>query len=193
MQQADDFVKLDLTANYHFAYKKNKTGFDVRIFIGRFLDNNYSNNQFSYNLSGNSYYLYEQIYLGRNTTDGIANQQFAITDGGFKNLTTTQSGNQWLNAINLKSNLFTKHISAYADFGIVGFLEHDYKGNEVDGVSEATYDFGLSLNIIPNICEIYFPVYLSSDLNQLNYGEKIRFTLNINQLNPFKMIRKFDL
>ena len=193
LQQADDFVKLDLTANYHFAYKKPKTGFDVRIFIGRFLTNNYSDNRFSYNLSGNSDYLYEQIYLGRNTTEGILNQQFAVTDGGFKNLTTTPSGNQWLNAVNLKSNLFTKYISVYADFGIVGFLEHDYKGNEVDGVSEATYDFGLSLNIIPNICEIYFPIYLSSDLNQLNYGEKIRFTLNINQLSPFKMLRKFDL
>ena len=193
LQQADNFVKLDLTANYHFAYKKAKTGFDVRIFIGRFLNNNFLDNRFSYNLSGNSDYLYEQIYLGRNTTTGILNQQFAVTDGGFKNLTTTPSGNQWLNAVNLKSNLFTKYISVYADFGIVGFLEHDYKGNEIDGVSEATYDFGLALNIIPTIFEIYFPIYLSSDLNQLKYGEKIRFTFNINQLNPFKMIRKFDL
>ncbi|NQX98649.1 MAG: M1 family metallopeptidase, partial [Flavobacteriales bacterium] len=40
LQQSPNFVKLNLTANYHFAYKKNKTGLDVRIFIGRFLYNN---------------------------------------------------------------------------------------------------------------------------------------------------------
>jgi peptidase M1-like protein len=193
VQQADDFIKLDLTANYHFAYKKYQTGLDVRIFIGRFLYNNYSDNRFNYNLSGNTDYLYEQVYLARNQQNTFLNQQFAVTDGGFKNLTTTRSGDQWLNAINVKSNLFTKYISAYADFGLVGFLDKDYNGNEIDVVSDATYDFGLSLNIIPNIFEIYFPVKMSSDLNQLNYGEKVRFTLNINTLNPFKMIRDFEL
>jgi hypothetical protein len=195
IQQADNFVKLDLTANYRFAYKKEKTGLDIRFFIGRFLYNKdiNINSNYNYNLSGNSDYLYEQIFLARNMTSGILNQQFAVTDGGFKNLTSTHSGNQWLNAINIKSNLFTKHISAYGDLGIVGFLDSNYKGDEIDAVSDATYNIGLSLNIVPNIFEIYFPVYMSSDLNQLNYGEKIRFTLNINTLNPFKMIRNIEL
>jgi hypothetical protein len=193
IQQADDFIKLDLSANYRFAYKKAKTGLDIRFFIGRFLYNNFSDNRFSYQLSGNSDYLYEQIYLGRNTTNSFLNQQFAVTDGGFKNLTTTRSGDQWLYAINMKSNIFTKYISLYGDFGLVGFLDHNANGDEVDGVTDATYNVGVSLNIIPNIFEIYFPVYMSSDLNQLNYGEKIRFTLNINTLNPFKMIRNIEL
>lgn len=202
IQQADDFVKLDLTANYHFAYKKHKTGLDVRIFIGRFLYNKdiNINGNFNYQLSGNSDYLYDQIYLHRNATSGILNQQFAITDGGFKNDALPESpdgqlvnGNKWLNAINIKSNLFTKYLSIYGDFGMVGFIDRDDSGNEIDGVSNAAIDAGVSLNIVPNIFEVYFPLYMSSDLNQLNYGEKIRFTLNINTLNPFKMIRNFDL
>ena len=84
-------------------------------------------------------------------------------------------------------------MSVYLDFGMVGFETRDSQGNEIDGVSNAAYNTGVALNIIPNIFEIYFPFYMSSNLNQLNYGEKIRFTLNLNQLNPFKMVRNFDL
>ncbi|MBL4594456.1 MAG: M1 family metallopeptidase [Flavobacteriales bacterium] len=205
IQQADNFVKLDLTANYHFAYKKHKTGLDVRIFIGRFLYNKDINLNGNYNcqLSGNSDYLYDQIFLARtptSATNGVLTQQFAITDGGFKNLAFAENsdgqfinGNKWLNAINIKSNLLTKNLSVYVDFGLVGYNTRDSQGNEIDGVSSAAYNMGISLNIVPNIFEVYFPLYMSSDLNQLNYGEKIRFTLNINTLNPFKLIRNFDL
>lgn len=192
IQQTEDFIKLDLTANYHFAYKKSKTGLDIRIFLGRFITNNNADNRFNYNLSGNSDYTYDQIFVARNTPNHFLNQQVAITDGGFKNLTTTRSGDTWLSAINVKSNLFTRIISIYGDFGLVGFTDRDYNGNEIDAVTDPTYNIGLSLNIIPKIFEVYFPVYMSSDLNQLNYGEKIRFTLNINTLNPFKFARKFE-
>jgi len=202
VQQADNFVKLDLTANYHFAYKKRKTGLDVRIFIGRFLYNKdiNINGNYNYQLSGNSDYLYDQIFLHRNATEGILNQQFAMTDGGFKNLAIAENSdgqlvnaNKWLNTINVKSNVLTQYVSAYVDFGIVGYQTKNFKGDEIDGVSNAAYNIGVSLNIIPKIFEIYFPLSMSSDFNQLNYGEKIRFTLNINQLNPFKIVRNFDL
>jgi len=205
VQQADNFIKLDLTANYHFAYKKKGTGLDVRFFVGRFLQNKElnSNSNYNYQLSGNSDYLYDQIFLARNTISDAGDfltQQFAITDGGFKNLALAENsdgqfvnGNKWLNSINVKSNLLTKNLSLYVDFGLVGYNTRDGQGNEIDGVSNAAYNMGLSLNIIPKIFEVYFPLLMSSNLNQLNYREKIRFTLNINTLNPFKMVRNFDL
>jgi hypothetical protein len=202
-QQAKGFVKMNLTANYGFAYAKEGTGLDIRFFIGRFLYNNdiNANSRFNFNLSGGepSDYLYNEIFLGRNSTSGILNQQFAVTEGGFKNLAIAEAddsfilANRWLNAINIKSNLFTKRLSIYADFGLVGTLTRDFRGNEIDAVSDVAYDVGIALNIVPNIFEIYFPIKMSSELNQLNYGEKIRFTLNINQLNPFKMIRNFEM
>ena len=89
--------------------------------------------------------------------------------------------------------MFTKVISIYGDFGLTGFTDRDFNNNEIDAVSDATYNIGLSLNIVPKIFEIYFPVLMSSDLNQLNYGEKIRFTLNLNTLNPFKFARNFEM
>jgi hypothetical protein len=202
IQQADQFLKLDFTANYHFAYKKKKTGLDIRFFIGRYLINKdiIINSNYNYQLSGNSDYLYNQIFLHRNATEGILNQQFAITDGGFKNLAIaensdgqTVNGNKWLNAINLRSNVLTQYISVYVDAGLIGYQTKNFKGDEIDGVSNAAYNLGVSLNIVPNIFEIYFPIAMSTELNQLNYGEKIRFTLNINRLNPFKIARDFDL
>lgn len=193
VQQASDFIKLDLEANYHFAYKKHKTGLDIRIFLGRFIINDNTSGRYHYNLSGNSDYTYEQIFVARNTPNHFLNQQAAITDGGFKNLTTIRSGDSWLSAINVKSNLFTKTISIYGDFGLIGFKDRDFNNNEIDAVSDPAYNIGLSLNIVPKIFEIYFPVVMSSDLNQLNYGEKIRFTLNLNTLNPFKFARNFEM
>lgn len=203
LQQADQFIKLNFTANYKFAYTKEGTGFNVRFFVGRFIVNKdiQVNANYNYALSGGdgNDYLYNEIYLGRNSTDGILNQQFSVTDGGFKNLAIPESegsfvsGNQWINAINLKSNLLSKHLSIYADFGFVGALTRDSQGNEIDNVSDVAYDFGIALNIVPNVFEIYFPIKISSDLNQLNYGEKIRFTLNLNTLNPFKIVRELDL
>jgi hypothetical protein len=191
-QQTDDFVKMDLTLDYHFAYRRHKTGLDIRIFLGRFLQNNYTDARFEYNLSGNSDYTYDQIFIARNTPNTFLNQQVAINDGGFKNYTTTRTGDSWLSAINVKSNLFSKLISIYGDFGMVGFTDLDYANNEIDAVSDPAYNIGLSLNIIPKFFEVYFPVVMSSDLNQLSYGEKIRFTLNINQILPFSFVREFE-
>ncbi|MCO6498994.1 MAG: M1 family metallopeptidase [Vicingus serpentipes] len=198
LQQANHFIKMNLLTNYRFSYKKEKTGFDIRFFAGKFLSNNdlINTRKFNYNLSGGeaSDYLYNEIFLGRNSIDGVLNQQFAVTDGGFKNLATPEAdgrfitANNWITALNLKSNVFSKNLSIYADFGLVG-----EKINNASRTSDLAYDFGIALNIIPNIFEVYFPVKMSSNLNQLNYGEKIRFTLNINTLNPFKMIREFEL
>lgn len=193
IQQHTDFVKLNITANFSFAYKKPKSGFDIRFFVGRYLDNNNANGRFDYNMSGNTDYLYDQIYLARNIQSGFIAQQFYVTDGGFKNLTTNPASNRWLNAINLKSNLPVNFIALYADAGISGSETIDRNGDLIDVVSDPIYNVGAALILIPKMVEIYFPIYMSSDLNQLNYGEKIRFTLNINTLKPFELIKEVNL
>jgi len=202
VEQHKELVKLNLTANYHFAYKKHGTGLDIRFFVGRFLYNKDEpkNSRFNYNLSGGqaSDYLYNEIFLGRNTTERAFNQQFSVTDGGFKNLVLAETdgqfiaANKWLNAVNLKSNFINKYISFYADLGLVGTISRDENNNEIDKVSDLAYDIGVSLNVIPNMFEIYFPFTTSSELNQLSYLETIRFTLNINTLNPLKLVRDFQ-
>ncbi|MGB0883008.1 MAG: hypothetical protein ACPGSO_08630, partial [Vicingaceae bacterium] len=196
IQQAESFIKLNITTDYHFAYRKEKTGFDVRLFAGKFLHNKNPqiNGRFNYQLNGNTDYLYEQIFLARTptqATDGFLTQQFAITDGGFKNRVNANSetgfiyGNNWIGAINLSSNIITKHISVYADYGIVS--------NNNNEKSNLAYNYGIALNVVPKYFEIYFPIKSSSTFNLDSYREKVRFTLNLNLLNPFKKIREFEM
>lgn len=204
LQQHTDFVKLNVTIDYRlFTYKKPQTGFDIRVFIGRFLYNRDEalNNRFNFNLSGGqaSDYLYNELFLGRNDINGILNQQTAITDGGFKNPVIPESkegfllGNRWLNAINIKSNLFSKYIGLYADFGFVGAITRDSFGDEVDRVSDVAYNVGAAIMIFPGFFEVYFPFKSSSDLNQLKYNDRISFIMKFNLINPQKIIRNFDI
>ena len=136
--------------------------------------------------------MYDNIFLARNTfrdQAGYLTQQFAINDGGFKHLTSVSSADRWLNSINLASNLFSKHLSLYAGFGLTGNTSNNLLIQRDD--PNVIYEYGVALNIVPKIFEIYFPIKLSSDLNQLTYAEKIRFTLNLNTLNPFQMFEQF--
>ena len=80
-------------------------------------------------------------------------------------------------------------MSVYADFGLTGNTSNNSFVLRDDPA--IIYEFGAALNIVPHIFEIYFPIKLSSDLNQLTYAEKIRFTLNLNTLNPFKIVDQF--
>jgi hypothetical protein len=101
--------------------------------------------------------------------------------------------NRWLNAINLSTTLPKIPIALYADAGIAGFEYADRSGNLVDDATELVYCLGVTYQIIPKFCEVFFPVLVSPNSNQLSYSEKIRFTLNLSNLNPFKTIRTIQL
>jgi hypothetical protein len=61
------------------------------------------------------------------------------------------------------------------------------------------YNAGVCLSLRKNIFEIYFPILISKDFenykeaNGLSYAETIRFTLNLQLLNPFSLIRDFEI
>jgi len=95
--------------------------------------------------------------------------------------------------LNLKSSLGNLKIpvNVYADLGTCAS----------DGINteRVLYDAGLCLSIRKNIFEIYFPLLISKDMkdykkaNDLSYPETIRFTLNLNLINPFDLVRNFSL
>ncbi|PIZ05551.1 MAG: hypothetical protein COY57_06670, partial [Flavobacteriales bacterium CG_4_10_14_0_8_um_filter_32_5] len=101
--------------------------------------------------------------------------------------------NKWLNTLNVESNLFSKHLSLYADVGMAATISRDFLGNEVDKISDFAYNVGIALKIFPDFFEIYFPITSSGELNQLKYQDKIRFVLNLKLIQPFEIVRKFDM
>ncbi len=194
VEQGADFVKAGIEADFLFKYKKKRTGVDVRFYIGRFLYNDNADARFNLGVAGNSDYKFDNLLLGRNETNGVLSQQMVFNEGGFKQFTNTFSYvNRWLNAINIKAALPKVPVAIYGDFAIAANEIVDSSGDLVDEVSEPIYHFGAELTVVRDVFQIYFPIYLSSDLGSLTYAEKIRFTLHLNKIKPFKMLRNFQM
>jgi hypothetical protein len=170
---------------------------DVRVFAGTFLSTNAIDaGPYRFRMSGQTGsqdYLYDNIFLGRSERDQILSQQFTETDGAFKSLSYAGQSSQWLAALNIKSSLGNMKlpINLYADIGTCA----------KDGISQSNilYDAGVCISLRKNMFEIYFPILMSQDfvdhtkIYGLKYPETIRFTLNLNLINPFDLVHNFKL
>ena len=82
-------------------------------------------------------------------------------------------------------------INLYADIGTAD--ENSLQDERV------LYDAGVCISLRKNFFEVYFPILISQNFkdykeaNDLKYVETIRFTLNLNLINPFSLIRNFSL
>lgn len=180
IEQSNNYAKTMLEALYHFSYEHRRKAAEIRVFGGKFIYNSNANVQYGFTMNGNNDYTYDNIYLGRNDVEGIFNQQFYLKDAGFKNLTLTPNSMDWM----LATNIFIPApgkipFAFYSDIG------------KAASSDKLDYDWGVALVIYRNIFEIYAPVQQSSDLNQLNYLEKIRFVLHLNALNPIEQLKNY--
>lgn len=197
LQQGQSMMKTSITANYSRKFKNKNKGFDARLFAGTFLGTKLSDaGYYRFRMSGwRGYqdYLYDNIFLGRSETDGILANQFVENEGGFKFYAPNGQSGKWLTALNLKSTLGNMKLplALYADIGTCG--------NDGIATDQFLYDAGVCLTLRKDVFEIYFPVLLCKDFqnykkaNNLQYQETIRFTLNINLINPFNLARNFTL
>jgi hypothetical protein len=197
IQQGEKMGKASITAKYSYLYKEKYKGFDVRFFAGTFIGTTAANaGPYRFRLSGQTGYqdyLYDNIFLGRTETSGRLSNQFTETDGGFKFYSPLGQTSKWITALNLKTSLgnIKLPLNVFADIGMT-----EYDGRTTETV---LYDAGLSISIKKDVCEIYFPLLLSQGFTDyknaygLKYAETIRFTLNLNLLNPFDMIKNFEL
>lgn len=199
-QQGEKMMKTALTAHYSINYKRKNKGFDIRFFAGTFIGTKAVDaGPYEFRLSGqigSQDYLYDNVFLGRTETIGDGNilaNQFTETDGGFKFYSPLGQSSEWIAAINLKSSLgnLKLPINLYADLGTAD--------NNSLTSEKFLYNVGVCLSFRKNLFEIYFPILISQDFknykeaNGLKYQETIRFTLNINLINPFNLIRNFEL
>ncbi len=194
---AAQFSKLSFTFNYRLTYKGRNKGLDVRLFAGTFLQAPNANfsQDVRFRLSGQNGtqdYIFEDIFLGRNEFSGVFARQFTETDGAFKVFTNRGQTTNYLTTLNLKSSLPGKiPVKLYADLGY-------YKNAETDN-DKLNYNAGAVVSVANNFLEVYLPFIISKqikktlELNNVNFGERFRFTLNIKLLNPVKLIRTFSI
>ncbi|MCB0429516.1 MAG: M1 family metallopeptidase [Flavobacteriales bacterium] len=173
-----DFGKAQVELKYKLSFHQKRKGIELRAFGGAMLFASIPDStRFGFGMSGNTDYMYDQLYFARNTSTGFFGQQVAVNDGGFKNLTGLPTLS-WINSFNAMISLPGKlPLWLYGDIGTGGDMK------------KWAYDAGLAIRIVPDILEVYLPFAQSEDLNQLSFGQRIRFTFNITRMDPFEMLR----
>jgi len=210
------FVRMFAEFNYKFTYDSEKKGLFIRVFAGGFLWNNRNESfppdpsfRMNYSTGFKDFqkdFLFDEYFFGRNETEIFSSQQVVVKDGGFRSYNGVQT-DKWLSSLNLTSTIPGKiPIRPYTSFGVYGDEGSNFN---------VAYELGLSVVILPNIFEIYFPLvsiaqftpdggdtqtlkwYVGldkNDIDNLNYGEKywslITFQFNIKKMNPFEMVKK---
>jgi hypothetical protein len=195
-----DIIKMDFRTDFSINYFKPKKYLDVGLFAGYMFKYDLdSKTDYSYKMSswsGTDDYLFDYTYLGRTESKGLLAAQMTQRDGGF--YIPTSLGRSWgmLFAGNLRSSIpFTNLIKLYYNIGIPVNPVNIAASNW----DKLLYEGGAMLSIIDRKFEIYFPFILDKntsnyyDLNNINYSQKIRFTLRFDLADPFKLLKDLHL
>lgn len=193
-----DFINLSAEYEQKIRFAKYRRGLEYRLYAGyvsaigaKDLDNRY---QLTLAGTNGAYdYMYDNIYLARNTQGELFSNQIYQSNGFFKvpfyqpGITTSDNV---LLAANIVAPIPKLPFAFFADAGL-------NTGNLIAGVSAFQYDAGIMMRIAENFLEIYFPLLTSSDLPDVyggNYSQYISFMFNINNLNLFEHLRtlRFD-
>lgn len=180
---------LNIEAKYTFEYwdKKNET-IEVRAFLGtNLLNSGGSYNIYAFNPSGQTGsqdYFYDSYLFGRNETEGMWSQQRLNNQGGMNTGSSYGASNTMLFTTNV---YITLPYSPIGIFGDVGFTE-------IAGNTEVIYDLGLGIRLFDGNIGVYFPLLESQNLlnnypNDAVYSQRIKFVLNMNALNPDKLMQ----
>lgn len=170
LQSSDSFNKIFAEAYYRWRFSSGKQ-LGVRIFSGIFLNNKSDSDYFNFGLSHVSDYAFNLSLLGRSEKTGVLSQQFILSEAGFKSY-FDKTVNNWVNALNVEFPVW-KMLYLYADAAV-------YNNN--GGGSHFLYDSGLKIKLIPDFLELYLPVQstLGFEPGMDKYGQRIRFTINLN-------------
>ncbi len=214
-QQSELFYRINLHANYFFNYPDGG-GLQVRLFAAKFGVWNNNNSPVSrfepklLGVNGDEDYLYEDYFIGRSASYAIENtsipnaglpaQQIMNRDGGLKlridayDYVQGKSAN-WVSSLNFNTTLpqklfpFPLPIRIFFDFGTYA---EAWENNSP--TSHFLYTGGIQLSLFKNVLNIYAPLIYSSDfddaLGTTSFGRKITFSIDIQNINYKKLIRK---
>jgi hypothetical protein len=190
LENNESLIRSTAEATFKYKYLKNKMArwMELRLFVGKFWQvNNMLNssswlsNEYEYSLSGNSGYqdLFLEEYFFSRQYD-LTNRQRMENIGGFKSTSTFGSTHTWLTSGNFYAQLPIKPnvLGVFADFGIFNDSEKN----------AFVYNTGLAVRF-GKVFGLYFPILMSENLKMdVEYVQKIRFTLNMNIVNkPLKI------
>ena len=181
IQFSGDFIKNSITLYYRNYFSDYKQ-FSIRIFGGKFLKNNTSNDQINFNIHKSSDFLLNNSLLARSESSGFLSQQYVRQDGAFKSRINPDYANDFLLVLNTGITIW-KWVEFYGDFGL-------FKNKNVS--LQNGYDMGLRLNFIEDYLELYLPIQSSRGFhpNAPNYLKDIRFVLTLDYQNLARLFTR---
>lgn len=219
VEQANDFIRPSITANYFFNYRKG--GLQLRFFAGSFfylngknISKQFENDRYFLNMTGpKGYedYTYSDYFMGRNHFEGLESQQIMIRDGGFKVRTDLLSNkigktDRWLTAINLNSTIPDRvnplsllpvkiPLRIFLDIGT--YAEAWDTGADED---RFLFDLGLHLPLFDEVINIYIPLfynkaysdYFKSTISRNRFLKTISFSFNLYNKNIRELNREVE-
>ena len=216
LQQSELFYRINLQANYFFNYAGGG-GMQVRFFAAQFgvwsSKNDLSVTRYEPKLlgvNGEEDYLYEDYFIARSASYAIEKtsvpnggwpaQQIMNRDGGLKlriddyDYVQGRSAS-WVSSLNFNTTLpnglfpFPLPLRLFFD---VGTYSEAWQNNPP--TSHFLYVGGIQLSLFRNLLNIYAPLFYSSDFRDalagVNYGRKITFSIDIQNIQYKKLIRK---
>lgn len=171
LQVSNSFSKVSGQIQYRKLFENNRY-INLRAFAGFFIHNDNTNDFFSFGIDRPSDYLFDYALIGRSENRGLFSRQFVNAEGAFKSRFDTRFANQYIFTVNASFNIWN-WIELYGDVGT-------YKNQGFN--SKYIYDSGVHLNLVQDYFELFLPVYSSNgfELNDKNYGERIRFIITIS-------------
>ncbi|MCC6187257.1 MAG: M1 family metallopeptidase [Chitinophagaceae bacterium] len=194
------FAKLSFSGNLQVHYERRDKSFYVRGFAAKLFQFNTALDNSRYYLnatsSGRNYYLYDNLFLGRNANTGFFAKQISIQEGGQKTPTNQfinplGRSDNWLLAINLKTDLpfgklplrFFADIATFADAKQLN-----------PSASPLLLSAGLELHLFREVLSVYLPLWMSSDYTDYlksifpknKMVNSISFSVNMQHFNLLK-------
>lgn len=199
----EDFVRVSLELKQAFVYNKKEDQLRLRAFAGSILsrgDDFYTNRLNSWGLTwGAEDLLFDHAYLERGATERLPGRQFNKQQGAFKTPFLQGRSEDWMAAINMEFDLpLPLPISLFASRGWVPTQRRSVVGGQLTITNEvANYlEAGIGLQVVRDVMELWVPLYVSqliADEERFldrGFGERIRFVLALERLDPSKALRK---
>jgi hypothetical protein len=207
-QAHNTFVKSQIEANYKINYQSDKKGLELRLFAGTFLSKSDNlSDIYSYSLSGTSGsndYQFNNTFLGRfedvknHSQLDFFSHQFVKNQGGFSIYSPYIQSNNWMVSLNISTTIPKIPLKLYGSFATyegAGKLEWESSSSKTIKSKLVAWEAGIEIPLM-KFASIYFPLFVSDDLNEINkqfadnYFQRIRFAINFNELNIFKIREK---
>lgn len=195
----EDFVRASLELRQGFTYNAKKDQLRLRAFAGTFLSKNaagLSDGLQSWGLTwGAEDLLFDHAYLERGATEGFTGRQFNKQQGGFKTPFLQGGSDTWIASLNAELDLPTGlPLSLFASAGFAPLTTITQEGRST---STASYmEAGIGLQVVKDVLEIWFPLIVSQRITdeeeflERSIGDRIRFVIALEQMDPTKLLRK---